>query len=196
MGQEESHEGGPVFDVSAFYEQLVNETNFTREEIQELHKRFGQLSNSQTEDNLIDVKEFQTALCIKSTGLAQRIFSAFDVDGSRQIDFREFVKGLSALSPRAALEEKASFCFRIYDIDKNGFIEKAELKEVLRFSLGQSDGIELADEQLDKVIDATYRKIDVNDDGRISFPEFLQEARRSPAILACVSLNADSLLKQ
>lgn len=175
------------------FQALAEITRFTASEIQQLYTRYEKLSNSQIADGMIDVHEFQAALGLSSSGFAQRIFAAFDEDNSKEIDFVEFVKGLSALSPRASLHEKASFCFNVYDIDKNGFIDRDELREVLSFSLGENSSIHLPAAQLEKVIDATFKKMDSNGDGQISIEEFETEASKNPAILQCVNLSIDGL---
>ena len=176
-------------------QKLSSLTHFTVEEIEKIYKHFKSLSNSLTADNLIDLHEFQTALGLRMNGFTKRIFSAFDSDGSSQIDFYEFVQGLSALSPSATIEEKAAFCFNVYDIDGNGFIDRDELKEVLTFSLKGNENVQISDDQLEKIIEVTFKNMDVNHDGEISLTEFANEAKKNPAILSCVNLNLDKLLK-
>ncbi|OHS94243.1 Calcineurin B-like protein 7 [Tritrichomonas foetus] len=173
---------------------LSKKTHFSLEQVQKIYRQFHSLSNSQIADNLIDIHEFQAALGLSSTEFTERIFAAFDSDGSSEIDFFEFVIGLSALSPAATLEEKATFCFAVYDIDKNGFIDKNELKEVLTFSLVGNASVHLSETQLEKIIEITFKKMDTNGDGEISLEEFTIEAKKNPAILSCVNLNLEGLL--
>ncbi|KAK8835584.1 hypothetical protein M9Y10_042470 [Tritrichomonas musculus] len=177
------------------FSKLSDQVYFTPEEINILYKKFKSLSNSQIADNLIDIHEFQAALGLNSTAFTQRIFAAFDKDGSTEIDFFEFIKGLSALSPKATIEEKAKFCFDVYDIDKNGYIEKDELKNVLSSSLSGNTMIQISPEQQISIINATFKKMDENGDGQISLEEFTSAAKKNPSILACVNLNIESLLK-
>lgn len=172
---------------------LVTTTKFTEHEIRSLYSRFRQVSSAIVDDGKIDVDEFKQSLGLPNTDIANRIFSAFDTDGSKDIDFSEFAQGLYALSPRASIEEKAKFCFYIYDIDKNGSIERDELKEVLTMSLKLNKSVRLTDAQLDKIIDSTFRRIDANNDNQIQFDEFLAEAKRNPSMLNCVSLDCDKI---
>jgi Ca2+-binding EF-hand superfamily protein len=93
------------------------------------------------------------------------------------------------------VEEKAIFCFNVYDFDGNGSIDREELSQILRFSLSENKSIRLTPDQVQKIIDRTYERIDKNGDGGISFEEFLAEARRNPQILACVNVNLEALLR-
>ena len=53
-----------------------------------------------------------------------------DNDDSGEIDFKEFVEGMSKFSSKAEKEDKLRFAFRIYDIDNDGFISNKELFQV------------------------------------------------------------------
>lgn len=178
------------------FENLAKMTHFTAEQISILHHRFSAVSNSDTHDNKINVSEFRQALDIPSTGFTERIFSAFDTDKSQQIEFDEFVFGLSALSQKATVEEKAKFCFLVYDIDGNHTIDKQELTQILTFSMGQNTSIHLSDDQINKIVDSTFKKMDKNHDGGISLDEFTQCAKENPQILNCVNLNLDEIFRK
>ena len=192
MGAEASFHGTPT---QKQFQEISSITNFTPQEVEKLWQKFVNVSNSITHDNQISLDEFQQTLGLTSRGFAERLFAAFDTDSSSQIDFKEFVCGLSALSPRAQLKEKAKFCFNVYDIDKNGTIEQEELMEVLSLSLRENQGVNLPKAQLNKIVKATYKKMDKNGDGLIDLSEFFLEAMINPSILSCVNINLDSLLK-
>ena len=89
---------------------------------------------------------------------------------SGEIDFSEFVMGLSHLSTKEDKEEKLRFAFRIYDIDNNGFISDVELFQVLKTMVGDN----LKDFQIQEIVDMTIRSADKSLDGRINFDEFCQ----------------------
>ena len=55
-----------------------------------------------------------------------------DNDDSGEIDFNEFVLGMSKFSSKAEKKEKLMFAFRIYDIDNDGFISNGELYQVIK----------------------------------------------------------------
>ena len=192
MGGEHSIQDKPTAEA---IDQIALASGFTKKQINKLWNKFESVSNSIICDNKIDIQEFNNAMCIKSTGFGKRIFSAFDKDNSNDIDFKEFVMGVAALAPTASVKTKARFCFDVYDIDRNGYIEIDELKEVLLLSLQQNTEVHITASQLDKIVKATYKKMDLNGDGLIDFNEFEIEAKKNSSILNCANIDIDALLK-
>ena len=76
------------------------------------------------------------------------MIAIFDEDGGGDVDFQEFVSGLSAFSSKGNKEEKLRFAFKVYDIDRDGFISNGELFIVLKMMVGSN----LKDQQLQQVI--------------------------------------------
>jgi len=66
------------------------------------------------------------------------------------------------------LSSLSSVAFRIYDMDKDGFISNGELFQVLKMMVGTN----LKDSQLQQIVDKTILSADKDGDGRISFEEF------------------------
>lgn len=96
------------------------------------------------------------------------MIAIFDEDGSGSVDFGEFISGLSAFSSRGNKTEKLRFAFKVYDIDRDGFISNGELFIVLKMMVGQN----LKDTQLQQIVDKTIMEADKDGDGKISFEEF------------------------
>lgn len=75
------------------------------------------------------------------------MIAIFDEDGGGDVDFQEFVSGLSAFSSKGNKEEKYRFAFKVYDIDRDGYISNGELFIVLKMMVGSN----LKDMQLQQV---------------------------------------------
>lgn len=69
--------------------------------------------------------------------------------------------------------------FRIYDMDKDGYISNGELFQVLKMMVGNN----LKDTQLQQIVDKTIINADKDGDGRISFEEFCAVSRRNKGLL-------------
>ena len=75
------------------------------------------------------------------------MIAIFDEDGGGDVDFQEFVSGLSAFSSKGNKDEKLHFAFKVYDIDRDGYISNGELFIVLKMMVGSN----LKDMQLQQV---------------------------------------------
>ena len=102
-----------------------------------------------TQDNsgTIERDEFLALPQVSSNPLATRMIAIFDEDGGGDVDFQEFVSGLSAFSSKGNKEEKLRFAFKVYDIDRDGYISNGELFIVLKMMVGSN----LKDQQLQQV---------------------------------------------
>ncbi|EAY18179.1 EF hand family protein [Trichomonas vaginalis G3] len=192
MGNHQSQAKPPTKDEIA---KLSASTHFSPEEIMKLYSSFKEVSATTTADGNIDVNEFALMLGINNIQFAGKIFSAFDENPDQLLDFHEYVKGLSMASQRATLEEKASFVFNVYDADRSGKISRQELTDVMTLSLSENNGVKISPTSLNRIITATIQSMDENGDGEISLAEFITTARKNPAILNCVSIDIDHLLK-
>ena len=54
----------------------------------------------------------------------------FDEDSSGEVDFKEFLQGVTQFSVKGDREAKLKFAFRIYDMDKDGYISNGERYQV------------------------------------------------------------------
>ena len=102
----------------------------------------------------------------------QRVIEIFDQDGNGEVDFKEFIEGVSQFSVKGDKDSKLKckiipknqflvytinyvmwykrvvnnvlVAFKIYDMDKDGFISNGELFQVLKMMVGNNlKGMEL-----------------------------------------------------
>ncbi|RMZ88823.1 hypothetical protein DV736_g3961, partial [Chaetothyriales sp. CBS 134916] len=151
---------------SNLLEEIVSGSNFDRDEVDRLRKRFMKLDKDNS--GTIEREEFLSLPQVSSNPLATRMIAIFDEDGGGDVDFQEFVLGLSAFSSKGNKEEKLKFAFKVYDIDRDGYISNGELFIVLKMMVGSN----LKDQQLQQIVDKTIMEADGDGDGRISFDEF------------------------
>lgn len=151
---------------SAILDNIASGSNFDRDEVDRLRKRFMKLDKDNS--GTIERDEFLALPQVSSNPLATRMIAIFDEDGGGDVDFQEFVSGLSAFSSKGNKEEKLRFAFKVYDIDRDGYISNGELFIVLKMMVGSN----LKDQQLQQIVDKTIMEADLDRDGKISFEEF------------------------
>jgi len=141
-------------------------SHFEPEEIRRLGKRFKKLDLDGS--GSLSSEEFMSIPDLQQNPLVQRVIDIFDADGNGEIDFREFIEGISQFSVKGDKEAKLKFAFKIYDIDRDGYISNGELFAVLKMMVGGN----LKDTQLQQIVDKTIIYADKDNDGKISFEEF------------------------
>lgn len=167
---------------SKLLDTFMEGTNFDREEIDRLRKRFMKLDRDG--NGTIDKSEFLAIPGISSNPLASRLMDVFDEDSDGTIDFQEFITGLSAFSGKTSRADKLRFAFKIYDIDRDGYIGNGELFIVMKMMVGKN----LQDEELQQIVDKTMLEADKDGDGRLSFDEF-KNAVDSTSVASALTLN-------
>jgi len=143
-------------------------TEFDADEIRRLGKRFKKLDLDGS--GSLSIEEFMSLPELQQNPLVRRVIDIFDDDGNGEVDFKEFIMGLSHFSAKGDIENKLRFAFRIYDIDNDGFVSNGELYQVLKMMVGNN----LKDTQLQQIVDKTILLYDKDNDGKISFQEFCQ----------------------
>ena len=95
-------------------------THFNIDEIKRLGKRFSKLDTDSS--GTISVDEFLAITELQQNPLVGRVIEIFDQDGNKELDFKEFIEGMSTFSVKGDKKDKLRFCFKIYDINDDGFI--------------------------------------------------------------------------
>ncbi|RMX75281.1 hypothetical protein D0869_11768 [Hortaea werneckii] len=174
---------------SAMLENIVQGSNFDRDEVDRLRKRFMKLDKDNS--GTIERDEFLSLPQVSSNPLATRMIAIFDEDGGGDVDFQEFVSGLSAFSSKGNKEEKLRFAFKVYDIDRDGYISNGELFIVLKMMVGSN----LKDQQLQQIVDKTIMEADQDHDGKISFEEFTKMVENTDVSMSMTLAGVARLFK-
>lgn len=141
-------------------------SQFEADEIKRLSKSFKKLDLNQ--NGSLSVEEFMSIPELQQNPLVRRVIDILDTDRNGEVDFQEFIQGVSQFSVKGEKEHKLKFAFHIYDIDKDGFISNGELFQVLKTMVGNN----LTDKQLQEIVDKTILYADKDGDGKISYEEF------------------------
>lgn len=78
----------------------------------------------------LSVEEFMSIAELQQNPLVQRVIDIFDADGNGEVDFKEFIQGVSQFSVKGDKLSKLRFAFRIYDMDNDEYISNGELFQV------------------------------------------------------------------
>ncbi|MED6218825.1 hypothetical protein PIB30_030143 [Stylosanthes scabra] len=125
---------------------------FTQQEIVSLYSRFCQLDRKNC--GFIPSDEFLTIPEFALNPLSHTLLTMLDA-----LNFKDFVAFLSVFSPRATLQHKIEFIFKVYDTDCNGKVTFRDILRVLKDMSGQFMPEKQMEEILTKVLEeAGYQK--------------------------------------
>uniref|UniRef100_A0A6V2ZWM5 EF-hand domain-containing protein n=1 Tax=Heterosigma akashiwo TaxID=2829 RepID=A0A6V2ZWM5_HETAK len=177
-------------------QRYADSTHFTVDEVKALYIFFSSIAASNEDDGLIDRREFQQALGFKDSVFLDRMFAVFDKDGDGMITYSEFVAGLSIFTTKAPAEEKLRFSFNVYDFDGDGAIATAELREMLRATVYETDTLVVPEDQLEALVEATMVQANPATPGRISFEEYVNMVANHPNMLSQMTINISSIIME
>ena len=177
------------------FQKLAETTHFNLIEVQKLYQEFKQIAGQNSDKN-IQEEEFFPILGIQNYEFGKKVFDAFDTSKDGNMQFEEYVQGISHICERASIEEKAKFCFDVYDTDGSGTISQEEVFEMLSSALTTDPRIRIPKDQVRKIAATLFKDLDKSKDGKVSFDEFLTIAKKNDKLVNCVSLTIQPVLNK
>ncbi|NXH20620.1 CSEN protein, partial [Bucco capensis] len=167
-------------------EQLLAQTKFTKKELQSLYRGF----KNECPSGLVDEETFKLIYSQffpqgDASTYAHFLFDAFDADGNGALCFQDFVVGLSVLL-RGTVHQKLKWAFDLYDINKDGYITKEEMLEIMKSiydMMGRCTQPPLRDNTPTEHVELFFQKMDRNGDGIVTFEEFLEACQKDEDIM-------------
>lgn len=126
---------------------------------------------------------FHSTFQISDDFLIDRAFLFLDKGLTPHVTLETWIKTLS-LFLRGTLEEKARYCFYVYDLGGNGRLKRNDIIRLLRhcFIYEKDEDVEL---MVKEFADILVRKIDVDGDGEISLEDFMESVKKQRELLQC-----------
>ncbi|NXC93097.1 KCIP4 protein, partial [Certhia familiaris] len=115
-----------------------------------------------------------------STTYAHFLFNAFDTDHNGSVSFEDFVMGLSILL-RGTVQEKLNWAFNLYDINKDGYITKEEMLDIMKAiydMMGKCTYPVLKEDAPRQHVETFFQKMDKNKDGVVTIDEFIESCQK------------------
>ncbi|GCC21406.1 A-type potassium channel modulatory protein KCNIP1-like isoform X3 [Chiloscyllium punctatum] len=171
--------------------QLQAQTNFTKRELQVLYRGF----KNECPSGVVNEETFKQIYSQffpqgDASMYAHYLFNAFDSAHNGSIKFEDFVMALSVLL-RGTVHEKLRWTFNLYDINKDGYINKEEMTDIVRAiydMMGKYTYPVLKDDAPRHHVDVFFQKMDKNKDGVVTMDEFIESCLQDENIMRSLQL--------
>ncbi|XP_036280284.1 Kv channel-interacting protein 1 isoform X2 [Pipistrellus kuhlii] len=172
-------------------EQLEAQTNFTKRELQVLYRGF----KNECPSGVVNEETFKQIYAQffphgDATTYAHYLFHAFDTTQTGSVKFEDFVTALSILL-RGTVHEKLRWTFNLYDINKDGYINKEEMMDIVKAiydMMGKYTYPVLKEDTPRQHVDVFFQKMDKNKDGIVTLDEFLESCQEDDNIMRSLQL--------
>uniref|UniRef100_A0AAQ4QQW3 Kv channel-interacting protein 4 n=1 Tax=Gasterosteus aculeatus aculeatus TaxID=481459 RepID=A0AAQ4QQW3_GASAC len=172
-------------------EQLEARTRFSRKELQILYRGF----KNECPSGIVNEETFKDIYAQffpqgESSTYAHFLFNAFDTDHNGSLSFEDFVMGLSILL-RGTIQEKLNWAFNLYDINKDGYITKEEMLDIMKAiydMMGKCTYPILKEDTPRQHVEVFFQKMDKNKDGVVTIDEFIDCCQNDENIMRSMHL--------
>uniref|UniRef100_A0A3Q3DCI3 Potassium voltage-gated channel interacting protein 1 n=1 Tax=Hippocampus comes TaxID=109280 RepID=A0A3Q3DCI3_HIPCM len=164
-------------------DQLEAQTNFSKRELQVLYRGF----KNECPSGVVNEETFK------------QIYSQFFPHGAPTHTTcstrltrhnQDFVTALSILL-RGSITEKLQWTFNLYDINRDGYINKEEMTDIVRAiydMMGKYTYPALKTDAHKQHVDAFFQKMDKNRDGVVTIDEFIYSCQEDENIMRSLQL--------
>jgi len=175
---------------------LLADTKFTKSEIRTMYRGFKQ----ECPDGIVHEENFREIYGKffphgNAALYAHHVFKAFDANRNGAISFRDMLVSLSTLL-RGTTYEKLKWTFTLYDLNKDGYITKQEVLNVMvavHELMGLHASPLMRQEEVEAHVDDIFSRLDTNRDGVVTIEEFVEACQRDSTISTSLQ-NFDSSL--
>lgn len=177
-------------------DQLLQQTRFTRRELQVLYRGF----KNECPSGLVNEETFKTIYSQffpqgDSSMYAHFLFEAFDTHKKGTISFEDFVTGLS-ITLRGSDKEKLNWAFNLYDLNKDGCITREEMTDIMSSiydMMGTCTYPCIHNNAPKEHVENFFQKMDRNNDGVVTIEEFLESCQKDENIMQSMHIFDNSI---
>lgn len=123
-------------------------------------------------------------LLITDELMVDRAILAIDHGTSKYVTLETWLKAMS-LMLRGTFEEKIRYCFDVYDISEGGFIKRPQMVTLISRCFDTLPDAEAGLAAKD-LTDILMKKLDVDNDGILSFADYRESVLMNPDWLQCM----------
>ena len=157
-------------DRSLHLQEMNKQANLSEPQLKALHETFRKLSDGEGYINRYKFSEGLKSIGITNDLLIEQNWNAFDEDRDGKVSIQEFITAVGIMSS-GSVQDKLRFVFQMYDANGDGSLDREELLQIFKVSASLK-GTYIPLPQLKRMVEETFKEIDLNHDGTLDFSEF------------------------
>uniref|UniRef100_A0A8C9TWR1 Potassium voltage-gated channel interacting protein 2 n=1 Tax=Scleropages formosus TaxID=113540 RepID=A0A8C9TWR1_SCLFO len=172
-------------------EKLLEQTKFTKKELQILYRGF----KNECPSGVVNEETFKLIYSQffpqgDSSTYAHFLFDAFDTQKNGSVSFEDFVAGLSIIL-RGSINDRLNWAFNLYDLNKDGCITKEEMTDIMKSiydMMGKCTYPSMKETAPSEHVENFFQKMDRNKDGVVTIDEFIESCQKDENIMQSMQL--------
>jgi Ca2+-binding EF-hand superfamily protein len=177
------------------FERYKEETKLSDRELVALAAKYKDLTGA---DDLAGSRtmteaEFLHQMKITNQKVGHIMYEWIDSNHDHQIEFSEFLIGISTFLPNTSFDKKVTAVFKAVDVDNSDEISGDELKQIIQASIDDNPLLELDPEDTDDMISGLMEQY--GQDGQISMAGFMRLAKDAPSFLQNFEFDIQEILR-
>jgi len=180
-------------DLNELMEKYMDGTKLKASFLKGVYKFIKQIDRK--EEGVLSFEDFCSVMGRSESEFMRVLFKAFDLDGSGQLEIREFLVVLSSYTS-SSKTDKLKFSFMMFDEDGSGFLERDEFMQLLRANFHlETEAV------LERKLNEVFNSVHQPPDGKISYDNFMSISRNHPGLVfplkqSIHTLSADTSIDQ
>lgn len=173
-----------------------NMTLFSNDTLLKLYQYYRHFSSVQTDDGVIDFKEFCIIMEKNDNNLSKRIFDSIDVNLDGNINFREFIKFISVFI-NGTIYEQISLSFKIFSNPNTKAIDAETMKNILRDVISVEENLSkfFTPDLIDLIVKETFSNLGLDYDEPIILEKYTEMVEKHPEIMSWLKIDLDKINK-
>ncbi|KAF1471176.1 Kv channel-interacting protein 4, partial [Eudyptula minor novaehollandiae] len=157
-------------------ELLEAQSKFTKKELQILYRGF----KNECPSGVVNEETFKEIYSQFFPQGGEYLPDVISTTVYRELCLLDFVMGLSILL-RGTVQEKLNWAFNLYDINKDGYITKEEMLDIMKAiydMMGKCTYPVLKEDAPRQHVETFFQKMDKNKDGVVTIDEFIESCQK------------------
>eukprot|EP00049_Salpingoeca_infusionum_P018227 m.356317 g.356317 ORF g.356317 m.356317 type:complete len:187 (+) comp17500_c0_seq1:118-678(+) len=148
-------------------------TKLTRSEILHVYSVYrDELEGADTLTHKVPIQKVRELSVLQNCPFRDRLIKLFSEDRTGALGFEDLLDLVAVFHPNGDVQGKATYAFRLFDGDSDGYLDKADLIRILSIFNGEPKRLDMTSSTVQDIADTILDEADFDGDHKLSYVEF------------------------